>query len=83
MLKKYLGSQADMFKGCALFYMYNSLVLSKGLLYMSTMLKGELVGVLIFLVPSSQCTMALNVIHGDLGHEGQQRKLALAQECFW
>ena len=45
--------------------------------------KGELAGVLAFLVPSSQCTMALNSIHHDAGHQGQQRMLALAQECFW
>ena len=40
-------------------------------------------GVLAFLVPSSQCTAALNNIHHDAGHQGQQRTLALAQECFW
>ena len=38
---------------------------------------------LAFLVPSSQCTTALNSIHHDAGHQGQQRMLALAQECFW
>ena len=38
---------------------------------------------LAFLVPSSQCTMALNSIHWDAGHQGQQRMLALVQECFW
>ena len=27
--------------------------------------------------------MALNGVHHDAGHQGQQRKLALAQECFW
>ena len=61
----------------------NSLVLSKGLLYISTMPKGELEGVLAFLVPSSQRTTALNGIHCDMGHQGQQRTLALAQEHFW
>ena len=40
--------------------------------------KGELEGVLAFLVPSSQCTAALN-----MGHQGQQQTLALAQEHFW
>ena len=34
LLKKYLGSQGDMEEGHALFHMCNSLVLSKGLLYM-------------------------------------------------
>ena len=77
LLKKYLGSQADMEEGRALFCICNSLVLSKGLLYISTMPKGELEGVLAFLVPSSQCTMALNGVHRDAGHQGQQRTLAL------
>ena len=40
-------------------------------------------GVLAFLVPSSQYTVALNGVHHDAGHQGQQRTLALAQEHFW
>ena len=83
LLKKYLGSQADTEEGCTLFCMGNSLVLSKGLLYMSTTPKGEMEGVLAFLVPSSQCMAALNSIHHDAGHQGQQRALALAQDHFW
>ena len=59
------------------------MVLSEGLLYISTTPKGEVEGVLAFLVPSSQCTAALNGIHHDTGHQGQQRMLALAQEHFW
>ena len=83
LLKKYLGNQTDMEEGCALFSIHNSLVLSKGLLYISTMLKGEVEGVLAILVPTSQCTVALNGVHCDTGHQGQQRVLALAQERFW
>ena len=83
LLKKYLGSQTDTEEGHMLFYMHNSLTLSKGLLYMSTTPKGEMEGVLAFLVPSSQCTAALNGIHYDAGHQGQQEILALAQECLW
>ena len=83
LLRKYLGSQADTEEGHALFHVCNSLVLSKGLLDISTMPKGELAGVLAFLVLSSQCTTALNGIHCDAGHQGQQRMLALVQESFW
>ena len=83
LLKKYLGSQADTEEGHTLFCMCNILVLSKGLLYISTMPKGEVEGLLAFLVPTSQRTAALNGVHHDAGHQGQQRKLALAQECFW
>ena len=59
------------------------LVLSKGLLYISTTPKGEVEGVLAFLVPTGQCRVALNGMYHDAGHQGQQRMLALAQECFW
>ena len=38
---------------------------------------------LAFLVPSSQCTAALNGIHCNTGYQGQQRTLALAQEHIW
>ena len=82
LLRKYLGSQADMEEGHVLFCKCNNLVLSKGLLYISTMPKGELKEVLAFLVPSSQCTTALNGINYDAGHQGQQRMLALVKEHF-
>ena len=83
LLRKYLGSQADTEEGRTLFHICNSLVLSKGLLYISMIPKGELAGVLVFLVPSSQCTTALNSVHQDAGHQGQQRMLGLVQEHFW
>ena len=83
LLKKHLGNQADTEEGCTLFHMHNSLVLSKGLLYISTMPKGEVEGVVAFLIPTSQCTADLNGVHHDAGHQDQQRTLALAQECFW
>ena len=82
-MKKYLGSQTDTEKGHALFHICNSLVLSKGLLDISTTAKGEVEGMLAFQVPTSQHTVALNGVHHNTGHQGQQRTLALSQECFW
>ena len=82
-LKKYLDKQTDTEEGRVLFRVCNSLTMSKGLLYLSTTPKGELEGVLAFLIPSSQCTAALKGVHHDMGHQGQQRTLALVQECFW
>ena len=70
LLKKYLGNQVDMEEEHALFCICNSLVLSKGLLYISTTPKGEVEGVLAFLVPSSQCTVALNGVHHDASPQG-------------
>ena len=83
LLKKYLGNQVGIEEGHAVFHICNSLVLSKGLLYISTMPKEEVERVLAFLVPSSQCTVALNGVHCNVGHQGQQRMLALVQEHFW
>ena len=70
-------------KGCVLFRIHNSLTLSKELLYLSTTSKNKLAGVLAFLAPASQCMAALNDVHQDADHQGQQQMLALVQEHFW
>ena len=82
-LKECLGAEAESEQGKMLFHICNSLVLNKGLMYVSTTLKGEKEGVLTFVVPVGQCCMALNGVHCDASHQGQQRTLALAQERFW
>ena len=82
-LKECLGAEAEMEQGKMFFHICNSLVLNKGLMYMSTTLKGETEGVLAFVIPVGQCHMVLNSVHRDAGHQGQQRTLALAQERFW
>ena len=45
--------------------------------------KGETEGVLAFIIPVAQHCMALNGVHRDAGHQGQQQTLALSQERFW
>ena len=65
------------------FRIRNSLILNKGLVYVNTTPKGETEGVLGFVIPVAQCCMALNRVHRDAGHQGQQWTLALAQERFW
>ena len=70
--KKYLDKQVDTEEGRVLFHVHNGLTMSKGLLYLSMTPNRELEGVLAFLVPSSQCTAALNGVHHDVGHQGQQ-----------
>ena len=52
-------------------------------MYVSTTPKGEAEGFLTFVVPVGQCRTALNGVHRDAGHQGQQRTLVLAQERFW
>ena len=83
LLKKCLGMEAETEQGKTLFCIHNSLILNKGFMYVSTTPKGETEEVLTFFVPVGQCCMALNGVHCDVGHEGQQRTLALAQERFW
>ena len=52
-------------------------------MYVSTTLRGETEGVLTFVIIVGQRRMALNGVHHDAGHQGQQRTLALTQERFW
>ena len=52
-------------------------------MYINTTPKGETEGVLAFVIPVAQRRMALNGVHQDAGHQGQQRTLALMQERFW
>ena len=82
-LKECLGAEAETEQGKMFFHIHNSLILNKGLMYVSTTLKGKTEGVLAFVIPVGQHHLALNGVHHDTGHQGQQRTLALAQERFW
>ena len=82
-LKECLGAEAETEQGKMFFHICNSLVLNKGLMYVSTTPKGKTEGVLAFVVPVGQCQMVLNGVHRDVGHQGQQRTLAVTQERFW
>ena len=50
LLKKCLGMEAETEQGKTLFHIHNSLILNKGLMYVSTIPKGETEGVLAFVV---------------------------------
>ena len=82
-LKECLGVEVGTEQGKMFFHICNSLILNKGLMYVSTTLKGETEGVFTFFVPVGQCWIALNGVHHNAGHQGQQRTLALMQERFW
>ena len=83
LLKECLGAEAETEQGKMFFHIRNSLILSKGLMHVNTTLKGKPEGVLAFIIPVGQCHLALNSVHHDASHQGQQRTLALAQERFW
>ena len=82
-LKECLEAEAETEQGKMFFYIHNTLILNKGLMYMSTTPKGETEGALAFVIPVGQCHMVLNGVHHDASHQGQQRTLALTQERFW
>ena len=82
-LKECLGAEAETEQGKMFFHIHNSLILNKGLMYVSTTPKGKTEGVLTFVIPVGQCQMALNGVHHDASHQGQQGTLALTQERFW
>ena len=82
-LKECLGVEVGTEQGKMFFHICNSLVLNKGLMYVSTTPKGETEGVFTFVIPVGQHQMVLNRVHHDTGHQGQQRTLALTQERFW
>ena len=54
LLKQYLGCHMETEEGRALFHVWNSLVLNKGLMYIGTTPKGEAEGILAFVVPGEQ-----------------------------
>ena len=83
LFKECLGAEAETEQGKMFFHICNSLILNKGLMYVNMTPKGNTEGVLAFIVPVGQCHLALNGVHHDAGHQGQQRTLALTQERFW
>ena len=83
LLKECLETEAKTEQGKMFFHICNSLVLNKGLMYVKRTLKDETEGVLAFVIPVGQCRLALNGVHCDASHQGQQWTLALTQERFW
>ena len=83
LLKECLGAEAKTEQGKVFFHIHNSLVLSRGLMYLHMTPKGETEGILAFIILVSQHCLELNSMHHNAGHQGQQRTLALAQESFW
>ena len=78
-----MGGHSESEEGKALFHIRNNLAIKKGMLYVNIIPKGKTEGLLAFEVPSAHRCTALNGVHQDAGHQGQQRTLVLAQECFW
>ena len=82
LLRECMSEHSTSEEGKALYRVRNSLTLRKGLMYVNIMPIGETEGLLAFVVPSAQSHTALNGVHRDAGHQGQQRTLVLAEERF-
>ena len=83
LLKECLGAEAEAEQGKMFFRIRNSLILNKGFMYVNMTPKGETEGVLAFGILRGQCRLALNGVHRNASHQGQQWTLALTQERFW
>ena len=83
LLKECTSEHSTSEEGKALYHIRNNLAMRKGLMYMNIMPKGETERLLAFIVPSAHRRTSLNGVHRDARHQGQQRTLALAEECFW
>ena len=83
LLKECLGVEAKTEQGKMFLCIHNNLVLNKALMYVNMTPKGKTEGVVAFVIPVAQCCMALNGVHHDASHQGQQWTLALTQERFW
>ena len=70
LLKECLGAEAKMEQGKMSFHICNSLILNKGLMYVNMTPKGEIEGVLAFVIPVGQHRLVLNGVHLDAGHQG-------------
>ena len=68
LLKECLGMEAKMEQGKMFFRICNSLILNKGLMYVNTTPKGEMEGVLAFVVSVGQSCLALKGVHHDASH---------------
>ena len=82
LLKTCMGEHSTSEEGKALFHVRNNLTIRKGLMYVNITPKGEMEGLLAFVVPFAHRCTALNGVHRDAGHQGQHRTLALAEEHF-
>ena len=63
LLKRCMGEHSESEEGQAMFHIWNSFTIKKGVLYVNTMPKGETEGLLAFVVPSTHWWAALNGVH--------------------
>ena len=82
-LRTLLGEYVSSKEGQMVWRNYQNFTTLRGTLYLSSIPKGENEDLLLFMVPKTHQTTALNGCHRDAGHQGCDHTLSLLQECFW
>ena len=81
-LRTLLGEHVLSEEGWMVWRNYQNFTTLWGTLYLHSTPKGENEDLLLFVVPKTHQTAALNRCHWDAGHHGCDHTLSLLQECF-
>ena len=82
-LRTLLRDHASSEEGQIIWRNCQNFMVLQGTLYLHSMPKGENEDLLLFMVPKTHQTAALNGCHQDAGHQGHDHTLSLLQEHFW
>ena len=82
-LRTLLREHASSEEGQIIWRNHPNFTILQGTLYLRSMPKGENEDLLLFMVPKTHQTAALNGCHRDAGHQGCNQTLSLLQEHFW
>ena len=82
-LRTLLGEYASSEEGQIIRRNCQNFTLLQDTLYLHSTSKGGNEDLLLFIVPKTHWTAALNGCHWDTGHQGQDHTISLLQECFW
>ena len=81
-LRTLLGEHASSEEGQMVWRNPQNFTILQNALYLCSTPKGENEDLLLFVVPKTHWTAALNGCHRDAGHQGCGCTLSLLQECF-
>ena len=82
-LKTLLREHSSSEEGWIIWRNCQNFTILQGTLYLHSMPKEKNEDLLLFMVPKTHWTAALNGCHRDAGHQGCDCILSLLQECFW
>ena len=82
-LKTLLGEHTFSEEGQIIWCNHQNFKVLQDTLYLHSTPKGEKEDLLLFVVPKTHWTAALNGCHQDVGHQSHDCTLSLLPECFW